>query len=97
MTKKHEELATKIVEKMAIVEETDSGILRVSIAVIAHSKLYFNTEKKDIEMEDGSTQEHDVPAKTTKKQALELAVADIAEQLDNGDLSLSDTWAEDNL
>lgn len=100
MKKQTTELAKKIVSKFADVKqsEIDGNMFIVDIPQIGHTDTYFNTKKqKFVINSDGDTEERDVPAKTTKAQAADLAAAHVAQMIDSGELELSDTWAEQHL
>lgn len=105
MSKANTTLAKKIVEKYAEVTDLGTGGFTVAVPIIGHTQVYHKAELQEV-IVSGSTdgdksndikEEREVPVDTTEEEALEMAAADIAKQLDDELISLSDTWAEDHL
>lgn len=106
MTKQNTELAKKIVDKLAELEAVPLGEgYTVRVPQLGYRADQVKTEQVEIADRDrdgkpikgGHVEVVDKPAKTTKAEAKELAAADIAKQLDDGVIVLSDSWAADNL
>ena len=98
MSKENKSLAQKIVDKYAEVDTLPDGYHIVTVDIIGHKRGYTKLEKQDVIVnKEGLTEEQMVPVKTSKKEALDLAVKDIAAQLDDGSIVLSDTFADQHL
>ena len=95
MSKQNKELARKIVDQLAVIKKSDN----LHAAPEMDKEGNVTAQSKDV------FYEADIPALgmgfagqgKTKAEALDHVVEQLADQLDSGALTLSDTWAEDNL
>lgn len=98
MASKNLALAKKIVDQHAVVTKNEeTGVHTIDLkGVIGHKAVY--SKRKEVDDDSGpETVKTTVFVKTSEAEAREMAAADIAKLLDDGVITLSDTWVEDNL
>lgn len=106
MSKENTQLAEKIVNQLAELEPITMGHgFTVRVPHIGYRFDHVKTEKVEIAdrdrdgqpIKDGETTVVDKSVKTTETEAKKMAIANIAKQLDDGEIELSDDWASTNL
>lgn len=106
MSKKDTDLAQKIIATHGKAEKIEGGeawLITVPLIGFRMNAVNTKTEKIADRKADGSVdkdahvEEVERAAKTTKAQAFDLAAAFLAQELADGNLVLSDSWAKDNL
>ena len=85
--KEAQKIASNIIDKLSeMTVDSDHGLISVRCDLIA-----YGYQEYDVEFKNGEQ----VPV--TKKDVLTRAKSDLTDQILNGSIVLSDTWAEDNL
>lgn len=98
MASKNAELAKKIVDQHAVIsQDKETGVFLIDLtSTVGHKGHY--SKRKEVENDSGpETVTNTVFVKTTEAEAKKMAAEDIAKMLDDEVITISETWAEDNL
>jgi hypothetical protein len=92
------ELATKIVENLAKFEQAEPYGYVVTVDQIGHAATYVNFGEEEYRLNsDGDTGTRMVAIETSEDEARQMAINDIAAQLDDERIVLSGDWESNNL